>query len=116
MTSYLCRDINDIPHTVDETNLSEHHSVYAIIRNSDGVLPVAQTDHKTHRFEFPGGGVEADESISDALRREVLEETGLAIDVIGDKICELVDSTTIRKRKPAGDRCEHFSKRLLVGN
>jgi len=37
------------------------------------------TDGIAKHYEFPGGCVEANESIIDALKREVLEETGLAV-------------------------------------
>lgn len=41
---------------------------------------------KYNYYKFPGGGIEADESMEDALIREVLEETGLC--VIRDSIRE----------------------------
>lgn len=34
---------------------------------------------KYNYYKFPGGGIEADESMEDALIREVLEETGLCV-------------------------------------
>lgn len=37
----------------------------------------------THGYDFPGGGLEVDEPLFDGLHREVLEETGLQIEVIG---------------------------------
>lgn len=35
--------------------------------------------NKYDYYEFPGGGIEADECMEDALIREVLEETGLSV-------------------------------------
>lgn len=37
------------------------------------------TNHKIRGFEFPGGKVEQGESLEEAARREVLEETGATI-------------------------------------
>lgn len=35
------------------------------------------------RWSLPGGGLEAGESLTDGVRREVLEETGLRVEVTG---------------------------------
>lgn len=37
----------------------------------------------SHGYDFPGGGLEANESLMQGLTREVYEETGLRVDVIG---------------------------------
>ena len=49
---------------------------------------------KSLMYEFPGGRVDADESLDQALRREVLEETGLVVTEIIDCIgsCDFVGS------------------------
>jgi 8-oxo-dGTP pyrophosphatase MutT (NUDIX family) len=41
---------------------------------------------KTREYKFPGGGKKRDETIEDALRREVKEEIGATISSIGEKI------------------------------
>lgn len=56
--------------------------VYAVVRDRDGrVLLVRRTD--TGDWELPGGRFDVGESAVDAVVREVLEESGLVIDVSG---------------------------------
>lgn len=59
-------------------------SVKAMIFH-DGKLLILQKndDEIRHHWEFPGGGLRLDEDFPTGLRREVLEETGLTIDLIG---------------------------------
>ncbi|MFN2360940.1 MAG: Nudix family hydrolase [Marinobacter sp.] len=57
-----------------------HVAVGAIFRN--GKVLIARRPEHIHQgglLEFPGGKVEADESVQQALVREILEETGLRI-------------------------------------
>jgi 8-oxo-dGTP diphosphatase len=55
--------------------------VAAVIPSGDGMLLVRhRKDGETYHL-LPGGGVEQGETIADALRREVLEETGLTCDI-----------------------------------
>jgi 8-oxo-dGTP pyrophosphatase MutT (NUDIX family) len=48
-----------------------------VIRSGSEVLLVRQ--RYSPGWQFPGGGVERSEHLSDALERELLEETGIAI-------------------------------------
>ncbi|WP_166251912.1 Nudix family hydrolase [Marinobacter salicampi] len=58
---------------------AEVHVAVAVVRSGDRVLIARRPDH-VHQgglLEFPGGKVEADEDIRQALVRELAEETGL---------------------------------------
>lgn len=55
--------------------------VSAAIVKDGAVLLVEFNDKTGTHFNFPGGGVEPGESLHEALRREVREETGLEVTV-----------------------------------
>ena len=55
-------------------------SVSGIVVRSDGRVLVIKRDDNGH-WEAPGGVLELDESFEAGVRREVLEETGLAVTV-----------------------------------
>jgi uncharacterized protein len=68
----LMQEVDDMRCKVQELN------VYAVVRDSRGrILAMKRREPKV--WEFPGGGVEWGESPEKAVRREVLEETGLKI-------------------------------------
>lgn len=52
--------------------------VFAVVRDEQGRVLLAQRAD-TRNWELPGGRVEPGESATDALRREVQEETGIEI-------------------------------------
>ncbi|HEX5877062.1 MAG TPA: NUDIX domain-containing protein [Actinomycetota bacterium] len=57
-------------------------AVTAIVRNDDGdVLLIERTDNGL--WAAPGGAQDIGERVSDTVRREVFEETGLRVEVTG---------------------------------
>ncbi len=64
---------------IDNYNL--RLSSRGIIIRSDGKIAI-QHKTKKHQFKLIGGGVELNENIVDAFKREVLEEAGCKIEII----------------------------------
>ncbi len=59
-------------------------AVGAIIRHQDRIVLIRRDQEPAKgRWTFPGGAVELGESLEEAVRREVLEETGLRVEVGG---------------------------------
>jgi len=56
--------------------------VAAVIPYEDGLLLVRQSKGGEPYYLLPGGGVESDETLADALAREVAEETGLSCAIV----------------------------------
>lgn len=63
-----------------EENVHMGLSVKAMIFFSGRLLILQKNDAEgLHHWEFPGGGLRRDEDFETAVKREVLEETGLSI-------------------------------------
>jgi 8-oxo-dGTP diphosphatase len=58
--------------------------VFAAITDEDGRILCVRMNYATHAWTTPGGRVELGESPLDALKREVLEESGL--DVVPEEL------------------------------
>lgn len=56
-------------------------AAYALLTTEDGHILLTWFNGSAPCWTLPGGGVEFDESIKDAVAREVLEETGYRVDV-----------------------------------
>ncbi len=62
--------------------LSQIHVAVAVLRNTEGKILLSRRRKGTHLaglWEFPGGKLEAGESLSEALQREIKEELGICI-------------------------------------
>ena len=79
MTMVECESIYGGCKLIPKEKLSFRPSVCGIIVHEDKVALV--TNQSSGKCFSPGGGVEIDETLKDALRREVKEETGLEIEI-----------------------------------
>lgn len=70
-----CTDFYDKVHLVDPRDLVDRLSVYGVYIAENKVLLIQ--DLRSLRWELPGGGVEKDETVRQALIREFAEETGV---------------------------------------
>jgi len=74
----ICTDLNGKQVSVPVSKLTFRPSVYGVIIEDGKILLSKQWGDG---YDFPGGGIDLGESISDALKREVREETGLDVEI-----------------------------------
>lgn len=83
-----------ITYTSDENKM---HSEFKVIRRvavkgvvkKDGKVLLIHTNKGD--YKFPGGGIDKDESIKDALKREMAEETGFQLKSIGEVLGKVLE-------------------------
>jgi ADP-ribose pyrophosphatase YjhB (NUDIX family) len=79
-----CRDINNSWHEAKIEQFKFRPSVYGVIIRDDSILLAKQIQG----YDLPGGGIELGEATTDALVREVKEETGMDVAVDQLITCE----------------------------
>lgn len=78
-------------------------SVAALIRDSSGAILLQQKSDGS--WSLPAGAIEPGESPSEALAREVFEETGLIVD--GARMIGAFGGSDFRHTYPNGDQVEY---------
>ncbi|MDP4162733.1 MAG: NUDIX domain-containing protein [Bacillota bacterium] len=58
-------------------------AVTGFITNEQGEVLLVRNDHRSDTMEMPGGQVEEGETLEQAIHREILEETGISVILIG---------------------------------
>ncbi len=96
-----------------------------VCRNSNGEILLVQEgkEHVKGKWDFPGGGLEHDESIKECAEREVKEETGYEVESTGvyGVYIEKSDTTDLpvivflidAEIKNQGDSNQHFEGEIL---
>ncbi|MFE4538707.1 NUDIX hydrolase [Streptomyces scopuliridis] len=77
--------LGDLIHAADADGITKH-VVGAVIPNTEGkvlLLHRAADDYLGGLWELPSGGVDEGETLTEALHREVTEETGLTVTAMG---------------------------------
>lgn len=74
------------PHEGPDATAAPLHVVAAVIVDDGRILACRRSPNRSAggQWEFPGGKVEAGESASEALIREIREELGVGIEVLGE--------------------------------
>lgn len=91
--------------TIDTPEDLFHLGVKALIRDNDGkilllqVNPAKLKDDQTTYWDLPGGRVQKGQTILEALKREIVEETG----VTGAEVAKEVGMVLSNVRIPIGD-------------
>lgn len=79
-----CHDVFGNKVEVGSDKLTFRPSVYGILIENNKILLSRQWDG----YDFPGGGMEVDETIDECLKREFFEETGVKVDPVDIVHCE----------------------------
>lgn len=107
MKKIVCHNFKGEEVEVDANKLRFRPSVYGLLIKEDKVLLLPQWDG----YDFPGGGINTNESIEEALLREYWEETGLEVK-IGEVLAAHSSFFATRPKGPNRER-EYWNCQLL---
>jgi len=96
MTPEQRMSIPEFGNKQDGIDYIDRPGVYAVIESNDNQIAVIET---SQGYFLPGGGIDDGESVTDALKREILEETGYHASVLikmGDTV-EYIKAKSDRK-------------------
>jgi 8-oxo-dGTP pyrophosphatase MutT (NUDIX family) len=79
----LLRELRDDKFSSDDSEVEIREASRVVAIDEDGSIPLLFVS-KQNYHKLPGGGINGGEDRMDALHREVLEETGCKVDVIGE--------------------------------
>src|SRR5690554_4238732 len=68
-----------------EEKFHRHLGIYGVCKKGKNLLTVRKTRGPyKNRYDLPGGSIEANETLVQALHREFVEETGMKINIISN--------------------------------
>jgi 8-oxo-dGTP pyrophosphatase MutT (NUDIX family) len=80
---------------LNNSNIIFRNAVRAVVINGNAIL-MAHLE-KNNEYKFPGGGKEKNETIEEAIKREVLEEVGYEVEKTNEKIGEIIEYDTAKE-------------------
>lgn len=104
-TQVICHDHDNQDCLARPEQLSFRPSAYGLLIENGRILLSAQHDG----YDFPGGGVEIDESLEEAVVREFWEETGLRVRVL----YPVYATSSFYKPKKRGDSEPYWNCQLV---
>lgn len=99
-------DVYGNEHQIDVSLLKWRPSAYGIVIKDNKILMSPQFDDK---YDLPGGGIDINEKIEDAVVREVKEETGLSVTIV--KLIEVKQNFFSSTHDKAG--AKHYNSILF---